>query len=325
MRCPILAELPTPPSGKAGWPWTIESPQTCEFTPNGQPWPRISIVTPSYNQGQFIEECIRSVLLNGYRNIELIIIDGGSVDNTVEILERYDAQTFFWVSEPDQGQSHALNKGFAKASGSIMAWICADDIYLPGAFLRAAEFFHNNPDAEFLYGDGQLINEHSELIRNVNSGPVLDRNNFHNYNYVFSTTSFWKDSLWKRSGGYIDESNNWTMDWELFIRMNQKAELHYRPGRVSCLRHHSDTKTFIGINRVTTERNREIAMVSRKYGGWFCYNSLIYTLLRIANLSRFFIVAPKPIYSLFFWLLHLPIRMTGKGKLSIFFNGHRIP
>lgn len=325
MRCSNLAELPAPPTSKVGWPWIHEIRQLPQRMSDGRPWPRISIVIPSYNQGQFIEETIRSVLLQGYPNVELVIIDGGSNDGTVRMLEKYDPLIDYWVSEPDRGQSHALNKGFVKTTGSIMAWICADDIYLPGAFLGTAKFFNNDSDVEFIYGDGLLLDKDSNLIRYVNSGPVLDRNNFHNYNYVFSTTAFWQRTLWEKSGGYIDDSNNWTMDWELFIRMNKKAKLHYRPGRVACLRHHTETKTSTGINRDFSQRNHEIVKISRKYGGWFCYNSIMYILLKIAGLSRLFERAPRPVYSIFFRLLHVPIKMTGKGRLSIFFNGYRIP
>ena len=96
-------------------------------------YPRISIVTPSYNQGQFIEQTIRSVLLQNYPNLEYIIIDGGSTDNTVETIEKYEQYITYWVSEPDRGQSHAINKGFARCTGEIMAWLNSDDLYLPSA------------------------------------------------------------------------------------------------------------------------------------------------------------------------------------------------
>ena len=118
-RCPQLSELPSSPPGKIGWPWTEESSQLPEKMSDGSPWPRISIVTPSYNQGQFIEETIRSVLLQGYPNVEYIIIDGGSTDNSLEIIKKYEPWLAYWVSEPDRGQSHALNKGIQKATGDI--------------------------------------------------------------------------------------------------------------------------------------------------------------------------------------------------------------
>src|ERR1700738_1526878 len=109
-----------------GWPWTTETPRLPAVRPDGSRWPRITIVTPSFNQGQFIEETIRSVLLQGYPNLEYIIIDGGSTDNTVEIIKKYEPWIACWVSEKDRGQSDALNKGFARATGQILAWLCSD-------------------------------------------------------------------------------------------------------------------------------------------------------------------------------------------------------
>ncbi len=134
MRCPTLAELPPPPAGKTGWPWAIETPALPASRADGSPWPRISIVTPSYNQGQFIEETIRSVLLQGYPDLEYIVIDGGSTDQSVEIIRKYERWLTYWVSEKDRGQAHAINKGFTKASGSIGAYLNSDDWYTEGAF-----------------------------------------------------------------------------------------------------------------------------------------------------------------------------------------------
>jgi len=129
MCCPTLTELPPPPKGKTGWPWTEESEQLPNVMADGSPWPRISIVTPSYNQGEFIEETIRSILLQGYPDLEYIIIDGGSTDESVEIIEKYSPWLKYWVSEPDRGQAHAINKGFEHTSGSIGAYINSDDYY----------------------------------------------------------------------------------------------------------------------------------------------------------------------------------------------------
>ena len=119
MHCPTLAELPPPPPDKTGWPWSEESPPLPATMPDGSPWPRISIVTPSYNQGQFIEETIRSVLLQGYPNLEYIVMDGGSTDNSVEIVRNYNSWLAYWVSEPDRGQAmRSIRDGRARQERS---------------------------------------------------------------------------------------------------------------------------------------------------------------------------------------------------------------
>ncbi len=126
-------EFPSPREGKKGWPWENLSRPLPETMPDGRPWPRISIVTPSYNQGKFIEETIRSVLLQGYPNLEYIIIDGGSTDNSVDIIRKYESWLTYWVSEKDRGQSHAINKGWRLCTGEWFNWLCSDDILTPGA------------------------------------------------------------------------------------------------------------------------------------------------------------------------------------------------
>ena len=135
MRCPTLAELPPPLEGKTGWPWTVESTQLPETMPHGSPWPRISIVTPSYNQGEFIEETIRSVLLQGYPNLEYIIMDGGSSDKTNEVISKYASWLKYWRSQKDEGQAAAITEGFLRATGQIGAYINSDDFYLQNVLL----------------------------------------------------------------------------------------------------------------------------------------------------------------------------------------------
>ena len=122
MRCPTLAELPSPLPGTTGWPWREETRQLPNTLPDGSPWPRISIVTPSFNQGKYIEETIRSILLQGYPNLEYIIMDGGSNDGSLEIIKKYEPWLALWVSEKDRGQSHAINKGFLSSTGDVVAW-----------------------------------------------------------------------------------------------------------------------------------------------------------------------------------------------------------
>jgi glycosyltransferase involved in cell wall biosynthesis len=136
-----LDNLPPPPVGKTGWPWTEGSQPLLEQIPDGSEFPRITIVTPSYNQGQFIEETIRSVLLQGYPNLEYIIIDGGSTDNSVEVIKQYAPWLSYWVSEPDQGQADALNKGFVLSTGKICAYLNSDDVLMLDTLHKVATIF----------------------------------------------------------------------------------------------------------------------------------------------------------------------------------------
>jgi glycosyltransferase involved in cell wall biosynthesis len=133
MRCPNLVDLPDPPPGKAGWPWTIETPRHPDTMSDGSPWPRISIVTPSFNQGQYLEETIRSVLLQGYPNLEYFIMDGGSTDGSVEIIRKYETWLSHWESGKDGGQAAAINKGLRLSQGEWFQNINSDDVLLGGA------------------------------------------------------------------------------------------------------------------------------------------------------------------------------------------------
>ena len=135
---PTLKDLPSSPAGKTGWPWTEQTEPLPKLRPDGLEWPRISIVTPNYNYGQFLEETIRSVLLQGYPNLEYIVIDGDSTDNSVEIIEKYQPWLSYWVSEKDKGQSSAINKGIKNSTGKIFNWLNSDDIFSISALFNIA-------------------------------------------------------------------------------------------------------------------------------------------------------------------------------------------
>ena len=149
MKCPSLAELPPPPPGSAGWPWTEESPRIEEDAP----WPKVSIVTPSLMQGDFLEETIRSVLMQGYPDLEYFVMDGGSTDGSVEVIRRYEPWLAGWVSEKDAGHPAAVNKGWNRASGGILAFLNSDDWYYPGALGKAAAVFRAQPEICWLSGE----------------------------------------------------------------------------------------------------------------------------------------------------------------------------
>src|SRR5271154_228000 len=137
-RC-RLTNLPIPPAGKVGWPWTAETSQSLEDPTDSQLWPKISIVTPSFNQGKYIEETIRSVLLQNYPNLEYIVMDGGSTDESIQIIRKYAQFIDHFILEPNEGHADALNKGMKRATGEILAFINSDDLYLPEAFTTVAQ------------------------------------------------------------------------------------------------------------------------------------------------------------------------------------------
>ena len=216
----MLNQLPPPPPGKTGLPWTNESDLLPPVQPDDQPWPRISIVTPSFNQGQYIEETIRSILLQNYPNLEYIIIDGGSSDNTYEIIKKYEPWITYWVSEPDHGQSHAINKGFEICNGELVNWICSDDILCQNAIYN---FIQNTiVKSNVLYlGDWVLINESSATIR---TGTNLIKN----IEMLVDISGYWRNgaSIAQQSAFYplqairetngLNSGNYYTMDYELW-------------------------------------------------------------------------------------------------------------
>jgi glycosyltransferase involved in cell wall biosynthesis len=138
MHCPSLEELPPPPSDTTGWPWAEASESLSKEMSDGREWPRITIVTPSFNQARFLEATLRSVLLQGYPNLEYFVLDGGSTDGSVEIIKRYEPWLTYWVSESDGGQSAAINRGLRMGTGSYATWINSDDLLYPNALVNHA-------------------------------------------------------------------------------------------------------------------------------------------------------------------------------------------
>ena len=143
----LLATLPAPPPDRTGWPWTEPVPPLPPLMPDGTPWPRITIVTPSYNQARYLEATLRSALLQGYPNLEILVLDGGSTDDSVRIIRKYDKWLAYWVSERDGGQPVAINRGLGRATGAVLTWLNSDDILTPGALRRVALLVRARPEA----------------------------------------------------------------------------------------------------------------------------------------------------------------------------------
>jgi glycosyltransferase involved in cell wall biosynthesis len=221
MRCPTLKELPPPPPGKAGWPWTEESPPLPDAMPDGRPWPRVSIVTPSYNQGQFIEETIRSVLLQGYPDLEYIIIDGGSTDGSVDIIRKYEPWLAYWVSEPDKGQADAINKGWRVATGEIIAYLNSDDIYYPEAIRIAVEFMIQYPEVGMIYGDCNFVDEDGQILLEDRL-PEFNVSDFLLRRFIIRQPAVFLRRKVVESIGMLDPNLNYCMDYELWLRIVKK-------------------------------------------------------------------------------------------------------
>ncbi len=205
--------------------------------------PLVSIVTPSFNQAQFLERTIRSVLGQEYPNIEYIIVDGGSTDGSVAIIKKYEGRLAWWVSEQDKGQTDAINKGFERAKGEILAWINSDDTYNPGAVNDAVKYLVENPDVAMVYADCNFIGENDEIIGKFKSAQTDYRRLREGYVHIPQQTMFFRAKYWRELGP-LDPSFYFAMDYDLWTRIAARAPIQYLPGRVwSNFRIHTASKT----------------------------------------------------------------------------------
>ena len=252
-----LKDLSPPPAGKLGWPWTEASQPLLNQMPDGSEWPRISIVTPSYNQGEFLEETIRSVLLQGYPNLEYMIIDGGSLDNSIEIIKKYERYLAYWVSEPDQGQPDAINKGFKKCTGDIIAFLNSDDTYLPETLSYVAGFLSKHPQYNFLCGQTRFIDEESrptegfeELFRvELNDATMTETC------HIAQQSTFFRSDVLQKVG-YLRESLQYCFDYDFWLRsFLSGSRFASTPKLLSQFRLHHSSKTSSAYNEGKFEQD----------------------------------------------------------------------
>ena len=254
-----ILKVPYRDAKKTGWPWTEGSDPLFDRMPDGSPWPKISIVTPSYNQAQYLEETIRSVILQGYPNLEYIIIDGGSTDSSVEIIKKYEPWLTYWVSEKDRGQSQAINKGFSYSTGEIMAWINSDDYYEASVLIFIASAFKQH-ETQWISGNCRMLYDQGETKHHLGK-PSISKKQWLISNQYIQPECFWQRSLWLKTDG-IDESLHYSFDYDLWLKFSdfQPYPLYFDKVYAN-FRIHENSKTGQGRNQF----DREDLIIFKRY------------------------------------------------------------
>ena len=226
--------------------------------------PLVSVITPSFNQSRFLEATIRSVLEQDYPDIEYMIIDGGSTDGSLDIIQAYADRLAHWVSEPDSGQTDAINKGFARSHGEILAWLNSDDTYLPGAIAEAVAFLQQHPDAGMVYGDANLIDEEGNILGRFPARQTDYQHLLRGSVHIPQQSAFFRAELWRQVGP-LDPSFYFAMDYDLWVRLAKISQLCYYPRLWANFRLHGGGKTLVSDDRCYPEMLR---VHQREGGAW---------------------------------------------------------
>ncbi len=263
---PLRGSLPVTPGETRGWPFTDASREHSQWLDRGGNFPRISIVTPSYNQAPFLEQTLQSVLRQDYPNLEYIVMDGGSTDASVDIIRNYSPWLNHWTSAPDDGQSDAINKGFAASSGEILGWLNSDDFLAPATLFKVAEAFSAAPELGAVVGIGHKIDRrgrpfYSPLPEKVTSKSLLgwcDGNNF------MQPACFFSRAAWQ-AGGPLRTDLDYCMDLALWFRIAEGFEFKVLNETLAFINTHLEAKTI--------KRRREMfaetaLLIATQSGGW---------------------------------------------------------
>ncbi len=207
-----------------------------------RPWPRIALVTPVYNSVKYIEPTIRSVLVQGYPNLDYFVVDGGSTDGTVDIIRKYEGQISGWMSEPDRGMYDALNKGFARTTGELMGWISATDLLQLGGLSVVGSVFQRFPEVEWITGRPTHLNEAGMTIGVANIPRWSPWRFLAGANRTIQQEStYWRRSLWEKAGGRVDDSRRSSSDFELWVRFFRHAQIYPVDALIAGFRMHGDS------------------------------------------------------------------------------------
>jgi glycosyltransferase involved in cell wall biosynthesis len=272
-----MAEVPLPTTRPLyGWSAgaAVAVPERFRSDPDR---PLFSIVIPTLNQGSFIEDTLLSILWQGYDNVEVIVVDGGSTDDTPAVLERYRPWISVLISEPDRGQSDAINKGFRRASGSILAWLNSDDFYLPGAFHTVLACFAAEPTGRWVIGSGDIISADQRFLRHVPSreGSAQTLLAIEDDCFLLQQSCFWSASLWQEAGG-VDEGLSLLMDYDLWWRFSQRCSGIVTQEKLGAMRYYATVKT----RRQGERFPAELATIYARYGASEPLEQLVQRLLK---------------------------------------------
>lgn len=255
-------------------------------------FPKISIVTPNLNRAQYLEETIKSVLDQGYPNLEYIIIDGGSADGSIDIIKKYEPRLAYWESEPDRGMYHAIQKGFKKSTGEIMAWINSDDMYHKNSLYTVAEIFTSFEQVTWLVGASTAYDEYG---RTVLCSQTRSFSKFDFYNYDFKwlqqESVFWKRSLWEKAGSTLNVNLKYAGDLELWLRFFQHEKLLVTDALIGGFRwHNSNQITLEHIEEYLNEAKKEIDKIelSKSEKKVLMHYQRLQKLVSLLNLLKIF-------------------------------------
>ena len=253
--------------------------------------PKISIVIPSYNQGEYLEQTISSVLQQNYPNLELIVVDGGSQDRSREIIDKYSDKLTWWVSEKDGGQAHAINKGMKRSTGEILGWLNSDDCLCPGTLFEVANTFNSKPHVDVVYGHRIIINEAGKDVGKWII-PQHDHLALRFADFVPQESLYWRRQIWERIGEQVDENFEFALDWDLIIKLMDVGGNFYRiPKFLGLFRVHLRQKTSsiitdVGFREMDIVRNT--ALQNYKISD---YHPTILRLIQKLAITRFLLQA----------------------------------
>lgn len=268
-------------------------------------FPKISIVTPSLNQGDYLEQTIQSVLSQKYPNLEYIIIDGGSTDNSIEIIRKYSSYLKYWISEPDSGQYDAINKGFKHCSGEIFAWINADDLYFPGSFSVISDIFTIYPQIDWLTSLSHAFIDKNTRIVGAQRSEGYNKISFYlgrngaaiseggSTYYIMQEATFWRSSLWEEAGGYLNTAYSLAADFELWLRFWKHSILYCTDAPLSMFRFRSNQRSSTFRTEYTTEARNALFLAggqihSRNKRRLYRILSLVFSRIKINNSFKYF-------------------------------------